>query len=484
MPCTTVLAGKKATYDGSTMIARNEDYSYHVKKMTVILPENQPLHYKTVATHLEFDLPGDPMRYTACPNVSKEEGAWYGSGINACGVGMTATETITSNALVLGADPLVNLIPPEKEGDAETPGGIGEEDFVCIVLPYIHTAREGVLRLGKLLEQYGTYEMNGIGFNDADEVWWMETIGGHHWMARRVKDENVVIMPNQLGIDDFDFDDAYGKQEEYLCSADLKAFVEKYHLDRNNDGHFNPRSVFGSRRDADHVYNTPRGWFMGRYFLPTKYRWDGENADFTPESDNIPWTFVPEKKVSVEDIKYVLSSHLQGTPYDPYGNSDQKGMYRSIAVSSTGHTSVMQIRGYMPRELQGVEWVCFGPAIYNSLIPVYTNTDQVPAYLGNVTLDPDTDNYYWCCRILAAMADPHYPLCIEDVEHFQSETSAKSHALLNRYDERILCEKDPALFNEANEKICDMFRKSMTAVLNKVILTASKQMKDTYHRND
>ena len=29
------------------------------------------------------------------------------------------------------------------------------------VLPYVRSAREGVRRLGSLLEQYGTYEMNG-----------------------------------------------------------------------------------------------------------------------------------------------------------------------------------------------------------------------------------------------------------------------------------------------------------------------------------
>ena len=482
MPCTTILAGKKATYDGSTMIARNEDYSYHVKKMTVILPEQQPVHYKTLTSHLEFDLPKNPMRYTACPNVAKSEGAWYGSGINACNVGMTATETITSNALVLGADPLVVLKKPEKEGDPEIPGGIGEEDFVCIVLPYIHTAREGVLRLGKLLEQYGTYEMNGIGFNDANEVWWMETIGGHHWMARRVKDENVVIMPNQQGIDDFDFEDAYGKQENYLCSPDLKEFTEKYCLDRNNDGRFNPRKVYGSRRDADHLYNTPRGWFMGRYFLPTTYRWEGENADYTPQSDNIPWTFVPESKVTVEDIKYVLSSHLQGTPYDPYGDDPRNKMYRCIGVSTTAHTAIIQIRGNQPEEIRGVEWVCFGPAIYNNAIPVYANVTKVPEYLSNVTETPDTSNYYWCCRILAAMADPHYSSCIVDVERFQSETSAKGHALLNKYDEIMTAAQDFSLCEEANEEICGMFRKSMSDVLSKVILTASKEMRDTYHR--
>ena len=64
---------------------------------------------------------------------------------------MTATETITSNEMVLGADPLV-----EK--------GIGEADFLTLVLPYIKSAKEGVIRLGELLEKYGTYEFNGMDF--------------------------------------------------------------------------------------------------------------------------------------------------------------------------------------------------------------------------------------------------------------------------------------------------------------------------------
>lgn len=29
-------------------------------------------------------------------------------------------------------------------------------------------------------------------------------------------------------------------------------------------------------------------------------------------------SLVPEKKLTVEDVKYVLSTHYQGTPYDPY----------------------------------------------------------------------------------------------------------------------------------------------------------------------
>ena len=45
------------------------------------------------------------------PNAEKGEGVWAASGVNAAQVGMTATETITSNPRVLGADPLVVYQP-------------------------------------------------------------------------------------------------------------------------------------------------------------------------------------------------------------------------------------------------------------------------------------------------------------------------------------------------------------------------------------
>ena len=162
MSCTTLLVGKNASYDGSTMIARMmilELMVLHLKKFIVISSKEQKRKYKTVISHLEIDLPDHPMSYTAMPNAVKGKGIWAASGINEENIAMTATETITSNPRVLGADPLV-----EYDQENNIPGGIGEEDIVYIVLPYIHSAREGVERLGQLLEKYGTYEMNGIAF--------------------------------------------------------------------------------------------------------------------------------------------------------------------------------------------------------------------------------------------------------------------------------------------------------------------------------
>ena len=88
------------------------------------------------------------MRYTAVPNALDGEGIWAAHGVNAAGVGMTATETITSNARVLGADPLVEYVPA-KDGVEEISGGIGEEDIVSLVLPLHSQCQRGCHTSGK-----------------------------------------------------------------------------------------------------------------------------------------------------------------------------------------------------------------------------------------------------------------------------------------------------------------------------------------------
>ena len=485
MPCTTVLVGKKASNDGSTMIARTDDGHFDVKKMIVVTPDKQPKKYKSVISHVEVELPEKPLRYTACPNVDKKEGIWAATGMNEANVGMTATETITSNPRVLAADPLVELKKAHGR-EKEVPGGIGEEDIVVLVLPYIRTAREGVLRLASLLEKYGTYESNGIAFNDENEVWWLETIGGHHWMARRVPDEVVVVNPNQFGMDAFDLDDAFGAQKAHMCSADLREFIAENHLDLNQNGRFNPRDVFGSHTDMDHIYNTPRAWFMGRYLAPNSFRWDGPDAEFTPESDNLPWAIVPDRKVAVEDVKYLLSSNYQGTPYNPYSGQDtgKRGMYRSIGINRTGVTSVCQIRGDAPEAIKGLEWVCFGSTTFSALLPVYTNVAKMPAYLSDVTLETSTENFYWGSRLIGALADPHYGNCIQQVERYQNAVAVKGRQLVREYDRKIAETGDAALAEEANEKLADMAREQTTQALGKVLHEASVRMKNGYNRAD
>ena len=494
MPCTTLLVGKKASYDGSTMIARNDDSSagrFTPKKLTVVLPQDQPRHYVSVISHVEIDLPDDPLRYSAVPNALEGEGIWAGAGINAANVAMTATETIASNERVLGADPLVVYCPPTEEIPMQ-PGGIGEEDLVTIVLPYIRSAREGVLRTASLLEKYGTYEMNGMAFADVNEIWWMETLGGHHWIAKRVPDDRYVINPNESGIDSFDLEDALGAGVDHLCSADLREFISDNHLDLSMDGKLNPREAFGTQSDADHVYNTPRAWFVLRYFNSRTAKWDGPDADFGPCSNDLPWSMVPERKITVEDAKYVLSSHFQGTPYDPYsecGDLSMRGAYRSIGVNRTDFLALLQLRPYVPESIRAVEWLTFGSNVFNTFVPFYTDTEKVPAYLSTTEKEVDTDSFYWNCRLIAALADAQYKSSKIHIERYQIKTAAEAHRILNGAD-RLVAElaevnADPqSVIDSANEALAKMLKEQTLDVLGKVLDETSNNMKNAFARSD
>ena len=507
MSCTTVLVGKKASNDNTTMISRTDDGHFDVKKMIVVEPKDQPKKYKSVISHLTIELTDKPMRYTACPSVDKKNGIWAATGINEAGVGMTATETITTNPRVLAADPYVRYVKDKKKGkktgsdseelkgkgkdsknpdNSENVGGLGEEDYVVLVLPYIKTAREGVLRLAGLLEKYGTYEPNGIAFNDKDEVWWLETIGGHHWIARRVPDDVVVVNPNQFGMDSFDLKDALGAGKDYLCSKDLKEFISDNNLDLNRNGRFNPRDIFGSHTEMDHIYDTPRAWYMGRYLTPFSHKWDGPDAEFTPESDNIPWCFVPDRKIAVEDVRYMLSSHYQGTDYDPYKNHDtgKRGMYRSIGINRTGVTSICQIRSDVPKEIRGVEWICFGSTTFGAFLPVYTNVSKLPDYLSKVTLDTSTENFYWNSRLIGALSDPNYSSCIQDIWRYQDAVAIRGRQLIHEYDLKMKKKADTTLIEEANGKLCEMAKEETKKTLNKILYQASANMKNGFKLAD
>ena len=548
MACTTILVGKDASYDGSTIVARNEDSpngQFEPKKMHVVHPEEQPRTYTSVLSHLTFELPDDPMRYSSVPDALPGHGIWAAAGFNEANVGMSATETITSNERVLGADPLVTYAPARgTQGEPDyvpaRPGGLGEEDFVTVVLPYVRSAREGVKRLGSLLEQYGTYEMNGIAFSDEDEIWWLETIGGHHWIAKRVPDDAYVTMPNQLGIDYFDLADAEGDQVNHMASPDLRAWMAEHHLnltftpqldafdpmwdedvfegEDDIDGDeldgadeyvtelddlmcdlvdgvrsgelFNPREAFGSHSDSDHVYNTPRAWYMQRCLNPHD-GWDGADAAFGPEADDIPWSRVPERKVTIEDVKYVLSAHYQGTVYDCYGSKGtqaSRNAYRPIGINRNSQLAVLQIRPYVPEPLRCVQWMAFGSNVFNALVALYANVDAFPAYLSDTTERVTTENFYWANRVIGALADARFHETGAKVESYQEKIGALGHRMLHKTDCAAAGLPDEAAvrtaLQQANQALCDELKIETERLLGQVLYTTSCAMKNGFAMSD
>ncbi len=519
MACTTLLVGRKATDDGSTLIARNEDCgdgSFNAKSMVAVKPSDQPRTYTGVNSHLTMQLPDNPLRYVCVPNADRSNGIWGEAGINAANVSMTATETISTNARVLGADPLVTY-QPAADGQPELPGGIGEEDLVTIILPYITTAKEGVARMGALLEEFGTYEMNGVAFGDAKDIWYIETVGGHHWIARRVPDDCYVAQPNRLGIDSFDLRDALGEQHDYMCSADLPEWMAENHLDvtmgksgvtegmegelvRGIPAVFNPRQAFGSYTWLDMVYNNPRAWYMCSVLNLSSPDFNGPHPKYGPESMDIPWCMVPDAKISVMDVKNILSSTYDGTIYDPYGlqgTDESRNRFRDIGINRTSECSILQIRPYAPVATRGVQWVAFGSGPFNTAIALFSNVKAIPAYL-DTPARVSTDSFYWTDRLVAALADHDYFDNMEAISGYQQSTLADGYASLRETDEAVAelageagANADDiddaqviAALEKANAGLVDKVKAANDQLLSTVLFNRSLKMRNAFGASD
>lgn len=463
--CTTILVGKDATIDGSTMIARSEDGGSTIipEAFIAVNPKDQPKHYKAVISGQEIDdedLLPNPLRYTSAPDASGKNGIWAAAGINDATVAMTATETITTNSRIQGIDPLVEE------------GGLGEEDFVTLTLPYIHSAREGVKRLGYLVEKYGTYEMNGSAFADHDEVWYIETIGGHHWAARRIPDDAYVAAPNRLNIDFFDFND----EENFMCSSDLLDIINEYHLNPDYQG-YNLRHIFGSSTIKDAHYNNPRAWYIHRYFDP---EWEGEPGD-----QDQPFITYAKKKISPEDIKFLESSHYQDTKYDVYSTTNteaEKKLFRPIGINRNFETHILQIRNDVEEGIAGVQWLAFGPNTFNCFVPFYTNVTTTPA---SFQTGPDFDltKIFWLNKLNAQLGDTNYKVYGALEQAFEEKTMAKLRQIENETDRAVkgLTGRDlQEKLEEANQKMADLTYKQTVALTGEMVKDGHSLMKLKY----
>lgn len=415
--CTSILVGKKAMADGSTVIGRNEDAKSAWPKHMVIHPHEEfttRQEFTSRANGFKMPLPNVRFKYSATPEWTPEFGLFEEDGINEYGVAMSATESAYANERVLGVDPLVK-------------DGIGEEAMVTVVLPYIKNAREGVKRLGKIIEEYGTCETNGILFADNDEVWYLETGSGHHFVAQRIPDDHYAVVANQLAIQQIDFNDP----DNFMYSTGIQEFVDKNHLNPDPTC-FNFRNIFGTHELSDEIYSTPRVWYGQKYLTPSVTQ--------DPMSEELPFIQKADRLLYLDDLKYVLGSHFQNTPYDPVGNgsSQDKHKFRPISLAKTQESHLLQLRPELPLEIAGLHWVAMGVTAQSVFVPVYAGTNDVhPAYkVGQQTYS--SDSAYWTYKLLGVLADPHYHRFSKQIADFKKELAVLFSQKISQTDQLAL----------------------------------------------
>lgn len=387
--CTTVLVGKTAALEGGPMAGRNDDTFAPLNPQHLVsypAYHHHPNQVKSYLNHFVGTRPADGLRYQGIPNVNlTQEGVYDENGFNERQVGMSATESVYANERVLAFDPL----------NPET--GLNEDVIVAMTLPFIDSAAAGVDYLGALVAKYGSAEGNGVAFIDHDDVWYMEIVTGHHWVAQRIPDDAYAVTGNRIAIQEVDFADP----ANFKWSAGIQEFVTQHHLNPDPAG-WNFRRIFGTATAFDQHYNTPRQWYGHKMLSP--------EIQLDPLDFDLPFILRPATKISLEQVEAVLGSHYQGTVYDPLGTAPERTQFRPIALSRTQNSHVLQVRGDLPAQAQAIMWMSLGIPTFTPYLPFFGNLTVIPAAYRETPRELSTDfkSAYWMYRGLSMLVEAHY----------------------------------------------------------------------------
>ena len=392
--CTTILVGKNASVDGSTMIARNDDTFRPITPQKFIIrpaAKNETgRKIKSWLNNFKLDLPENAQAVPAVPNVDyKNRGYYDESGINQKNVAMSCTESTYGNERALAFDPLVK-------------DGLDEDCMQSVVLPYIDSARNGVEYLGKLIAKFGSPAGNSVLFSDKDEIWYMEIVTGHHWVAQRIPDDAYAIAANRVSIEQVDFDDS----DNFIWSEGIQEFVAQHHLNVDHQG-WNFRHIFGTYSQQDRFYNTNRVWYGQKYFNP--------EIEQEPTDGDLPFIRRAAKKITREDIEFVLGSHYQNTPYDPFGKGteEEKHRFRPIGLNRTQNSHILQIRNDVDHDKAAIMWLCIGGPTFTPFVPFFANMNDTDPSYNNTSMTYNLNDAWWYYKSLAALVETHYPQFVQ-----------------------------------------------------------------------
>ena len=254
--CFSILIGKDATVDGSVMLAHNEDdwgnrvvnwyrvpnQNYIDAKDSITLKRGYKLaQAKETNSYLWLEIP---------------ELEFSDSYFNEYGV------IITSDAC------------KSREDKAElTGGGIGYW-LRRLIIERAKTAREAVKIGGELVEQIG-YASSGRTYSiaDANETWMLSVVKGKHWVAQRVADNNVAIIPNYYTITNIDLKDTLN----FLASADIIEYaIKRNWYNPKIDGDFNFRKAYSNQKNLQSLGNKARHWITLNALSEKQYGIDDE----------------------------------------------------------------------------------------------------------------------------------------------------------------------------------------------------------------
>jgi len=364
--CFSVLAGKNATSNGSVLFAHNED-DYGKQLVNWIAVPRKPFHEGTEFRLKNGGLTGQvafTSRYVWLEIPGMDFSDSY---LNEYGV------CIGSNS----------CSSREDKPDISN-GGIGY-NLRQIMAERAVTARDAVVIAGRLIEQFG-YTGSGRTYCVADpnEAWALAVVKGKHWVAQRIADDEVMVLPNNFTIQQVNLEDV----DHFLGCPDLIPYaVKRGWYNPGKDGPFNFRNAYSGRNSIKHPGNVNRAW--GAYHL--------FNAGFSL-TDDFPFSFKPDEKVTKENLMNLLRNHYEGTELDKSEGYTKGSPYKLNGSMICGGASVYgfvaELRNWMPADIGCLLWLAPQWPDIQPFIPLYAGTVRFPSAYCRPGYPNSLDDHY------------------------------------------------------------------------------------------
>ncbi|MCR4569978.1 MAG: C69 family dipeptidase [Bacteroidales bacterium] len=453
--CTNIIVGKKASADGSVICTYNCDTFGYSGWLTHSLAGQHAPGEKIAIRH--FWKPGEVKGYV--------DQVPYTYNV----VGYMNEHQLTILETTFGG----------REELQDPEGILGYDNLMQLALQRCRTAREAILEMGRLANEYG-YCDSGETFSvcDPSEAWIMEIIGkgpgktGAVWVALRVPDDAICAHANQSRIRKIPFKD----KENCLYSKDVVSFAREKGYFSGKDADFSFREAYCPFDFTSMRLCEPRVWSVFRHHTDPAYM-----DSFLPYlngqfevCDELPLWIKPDKPVTLQEIMADMRDHFEGTPLDmtadvmagpwssPYRprakgfTSEGKKYFRErpISTQQAGFSVVAQLRSWLPDAVGGVYYFnCDDPSMI-AYVPVYCGTTEIPpAFAAEHNRNGvfDEGGAFWLCNWVANMVYPRYSAMMGDLVAARNELEqafAQDQAAVEAAVRELTPEEQVAFLNE------------------------------------
>lgn len=405
--CTSIMAGKNATTDGSVITSHTCDSWYRTwmsvepaadyKNDTVM-----DIYEGLMHTEKHGDMTGVRIK----GQIPQARHTY--SFLNTAYPCLNEHQLAIGETTISGRDTLQN-----KKGMFMI------EELQRVVLQRCTTARDAIRLIGELVKKYG-YGDSGecITIADRNEVWIFEIFGegpkkiGGVWAAQRIPDDHIAVSANISRIGTIDLQD----KDHFMASDNVFEVAKKMGFWDGKDEFSFWKAYSGGNYFGEKKNYSVRELFIMRQLAP--------NAGFNNDMEELPVSVKPEHKVSVAEVSQLLASYYEGTEMNlsgrlkikdksgdsivspvanPWMRPDEINLYyalgdsamkniRTVSVSWCAYSTVIQLRSWLPDAIGGVAWIALDCPGESPRFPIFSGTTKLPAMLGICGQHSDRDD--------------------------------------------------------------------------------------------